>query len=89
MLETWISIGKKRRKLINQIIALDSSRSLEQLSKWHKHNLEKELFLLEHYPTRYRTSNGITVVDDRIDALIKKAKDDGIWDENPVKGKWV
>ncbi len=90
MLNNWLEIGKRRRKLIEKIIALDSSRTIKQLSKWLVHNLERELFFLENYPTIYRQNHSISIsIDDRIDELIKKAKDNGMWNENPVKGKWV
>lgn len=91
MLDKWLNIGKRRQKLINKIIALDSSRSLEQLSKWSKHNLERELFFLENYPNRYvsRKTVSVSTVDDRIDDLIRKAKEEEIWVDNPVKGKWL
>ena len=93
MLQDWIKIGKRRQKLIDKIIALDSSRSLQQLSKWPVHNLEKELFFLEYYPNRYihrsQYLESSPEVSRRIDILIKKAKKDKMWENNPKEGKWV
>jgi len=92
MLYKWLNIGKRRKKLINKIIALDSNRSLEQLSKWKVSNLERKLFFLEHYPNRCGRrcdASSPVKVDARIDELIKKAKDDEIWDETPKKGNWL
>ncbi|KKM92756.1 hypothetical protein LCGC14_1215280 [marine sediment metagenome] len=96
MLEDWIKIGKRRRKLIDKLIALDSRRSLEQLSKWTVSNLERELFLFEHcpnyIPTIYIQDNNkyLSVKnDERITRLINHAKANNIWDECPKKGKWV
>ncbi len=50
MLDKWVKIGKRRKRLIEKIIALDSRRSIEQLSRWSIENLERELSLLKRYP---------------------------------------
>lgn len=91
MLENWIKIGKRRKKLINKIIALDSKNkhTIERLSSDNIETLQLKLFWLQQTPTRCQQQFVNKATNDHIEKLIKRAKDDGIWDENPKEGKWV
>lgn len=92
MLDKWLNIGKRRRKLIDRIIALDNKNrhSKERLSYDSAETLQLKLSWLQQDKTQDRPSvKSVVAFDNRIDDLIKKAKADGMWDNNPKKGKWL